>query len=253
VLSEQYQDREREFHDRVYGSGEYRERPANRFYELAGAAFDRYDALLRSRIESGTEVLECGCGEGDDALRIARLGARVTGIDISEVAVEHAAGAAAAQGLESTTTFRAMDCEALDLADDSFDVACGEGVLHHVDLDRTLAEIARVLRPSGSAVFLEPMGHNPLINAYRRVTPGQRTEDEHPLLSRDLEVAERRFATVETEFFSLLSLAALPLRTGRTQRRVVAALDRADRALFRGLPFSRRHAWIVILRLSAPR
>jgi SAM-dependent methyltransferase len=247
------QEREREFHDRVYESGEYRERPANRFYQAAAAGFDRYDDLLEASVDDGTEVLELGCGEGVYGVRLARLGGNVTGIDISDIAVRHASASAAEAGLAEKTTFRVMDCEALELPDQSFDLACGEGVLHHVDLEKTFAEIARVLRPQGRGVFLEPMGHNRLINLYRRLTPAQRTEDEHPLLESDLELAGRHFGRVETEFFTLLSLAAMPLRRIGAFTRVREALDRADQAVFRRMPSTRRQAWIVVMRLSEPR
>lgn len=38
--------------------------------------------------------------------------------------------------------------------------------------------------------FSEPLGHNPIINWYRNRTPEMRTEDEHPLLIKDIEFAK---------------------------------------------------------------
>ncbi|AOS64605.1 class I SAM-dependent methyltransferase [Actinoalloteichus hymeniacidonis] len=47
------------------------------------------------------EALDVGCGEGGDALWLARQGWQVTGVDISQVAVDRAARIAAAEGIEN--------------------------------------------------------------------------------------------------------------------------------------------------------
>ena len=88
--------------------------------------------------------------------------------------------------------------EAID-RDDSFDLVCGSGILHHLDLPAAMRELARVLRPSGRAVFMEPLGHNPAINAFRNRTPELRTPDEHPLLGKDLKLCRRYFGSVEVK------------------------------------------------------
>jgi SAM-dependent methyltransferase len=247
------QEREQDFYDRGYGSGEYLERPATRFYSVARAAFARYDQRVGAGLREGTEVLECGCGVGDYAISLARRGARVVGVDISPVATQAASEAAEAAGVEERAEFLAMDCEALGFPDDRFDLVCGEGILHHLDLDRALGEIARVLRPAGTAVFLEPLGHNPLINLYRRRTPDQRTVDEHPVRVGDLDRARRHFERVDAEFHTLLPLAALPFRRSRRFDRLVRRLDGADHLLFRAIPWLRRHAWITVIRLEGAR
>jgi hypothetical protein len=97
------------------------------------------------------------------------------------------------------------------------------------------------------------MGHNPAINLYRRLTPSQRTEDEHPLRMRDLELAREYFAHVETDFFALLSLLALPLAGARRSRRLVERQDAADRRLLGRSAALRRFAWFVLLDLRGPR
>jgi SAM-dependent methyltransferase len=150
--------------------------------------------------------------------------------------------------------FLAMDAEAMTFADRSFDAVVGSGILHHLDLDVAVREVARVLRPGGRAVFYEPLGHNPLINAFRHLTPALRTEDEHPLLMSDLRHLGTKFGTVSVRYHVLTALLAVPLiGLGRIGREVARLLDRADRILFRLVPAVRRYAWIVILELSDPR
>jgi ubiquinone/menaquinone biosynthesis C-methylase UbiE len=178
--------------------------------------------------------------------------ASVRGIDISPVAVEQAAQAAAREAGLQDAEFRVMDGEALDFPDDSFDVVYGSAVIHNLELDRAFAEIVRVLRPGGKAVFLEPLGHNPAINLYRRLTPALRTPDEHPLTRGDLELAASFFAAPDYRFYHLFSLAAVPLRLTRAFDRLLSGLDALDRTLFRVVRPARRLAWYVVMELERP-
>lgn len=243
-------DREREFHDIAFAEG-VRDQ-TQRFYTVTEPFFDWYADTLTA-LAPGARVLEYGCGPGSKAFDLARAGARVVGIDISPVAIEQATEQGRNEGLEESLEFLVMDAEALDFPDADFDLVCGSGIIHHLDLERSYAEIARVLKPDGSAIFTEPMGHNPVINAYRNRTPELRTVDEHPLLMKDIELARRWFGSVETDFSTLTSLAAIPLHDRRGFAPVLAGLDRLDSLLFRVVPPVRRYAWMVGLTFREPR
>ena len=92
------------------------------------------------------KVLEVGGGEGELAERIRdELGAEVIGVDQSERMVE----LQRSKGIDA----RVGDIQKLPFADGEFDVAVAAWMLYHVpDLDRGLAEIARVLKPGGRLV-----------------------------------------------------------------------------------------------------
>jgi SAM-dependent methyltransferase len=91
-------------------------------------------------------VLEVGCGRGEFAARMrAELGAEVVALDQSERMVE----LTRARGVEAFLG----DVQELPFDDASFDVAVAAWMLYHVpDVDRALAELARVLRRSGRLV-----------------------------------------------------------------------------------------------------
>lgn len=93
-------------------------------------------------------VLEVGCGWGELAEWIAdETGAEVVATDLSPRMVELA--------LERSLDARLADVQSLPFADGEFDVVVSAWMLYHVpDLDRALAEIARVLRPGGSLVAI---------------------------------------------------------------------------------------------------
>lgn len=242
--------RERDFHDQAFS--EQTRATVRRFYSVNGALRRWYERTLAEHA-AGAQALEYGCGPGSAAFSLAEQGAHVTGIDISPVAIDLATQTAREARLDESLAFAVMDAEHLAFEDDRFDLVCGSGILHHLDLERAYAELARVLRPDGVAVFIEPLGHNPAINWYRSRTPNLRTVDEHPLLIGDLAQARDFFGVVETRFFTLTSLAAVPLRHRTAFPRIVDALDTLDRTLFTAMPPSRRWAWMVGMVMRAPR
>ena len=245
------QDREQAFHDVAFA--ESTRAGVWGFYKITGASRRAFrDRLLAEGLQ-GRRVLEFGSGASAQAFFAAAHGAHVTGIDISPVAVEQGRRRAAEEQLEDRVEFLVMDAESLDFPDGGFDLVCGSAVIHHLDLSRAYGEIARVLQPSGSAIFVEPLGHNPVINAYRRRTPTLRTVDEHPLLMSDLAHAERYFDEVDLQFFHLASLAAIPLRDRAGFSRLLAALERLDRRLLSTGPVIQKHAWMVVMRLGRPK
>jgi SAM-dependent methyltransferase len=242
--------REREFHDQTFRDNA--RESASKFYAIAGESTAFCQRYLQARC-SGRDLLEYGCGEGSYSIELAGRASSVTAIDISPVAIEHAGQMARELGVMDRVRLRVMNAEALEFDDASFDLISGTGILHHLVLQKAFAEIARTLRPGGSALFVEPLAHNPLINLYRRLTPGLRTEDEHPLTVDDFVLARRYFGTVETHFFHLGSLLAVPFRRTSLFPPLLGALHTADRMLFRLLPAIRKYAWMVVLILAQPR
>jgi ubiquinone/menaquinone biosynthesis C-methylase UbiE len=123
-------------------------------YERLAATYapihDRVAALLA--IEPGARVLDAACGTGAVALRAARAGANVVGVDISADQLEKARQAAAAEGL--AIQFDEGDCQELPYGDAEFDaVASSFGAIFAADHTRTAAELARVCRAGGRLVM----------------------------------------------------------------------------------------------------
>ncbi len=240
--------READFHDHRFAEGS---RPAGRFYAITGASDDRYQQLV-DEIEAPAHVLELGCGLHSKMWGLLERGVQVTAIDISQVAIDAAIEEYRRREL-SGGELRVMNAEALEFPDDTFDAVTGSGILHHLDLRRGVAECARVLKPGGRLIAIEPMGHNPAVNLYRRYTPDQRTDDEHPLLMADFDAMERNFAELHVDFYHFLSLGALALSRTSAFPRAIAGLDRADHWVFSKLPFARRMAWMAVIEATGPR
>jgi SAM-dependent methyltransferase len=124
-------------------------------------------------------VLEVGCGWGEFAARVRdELGAEVVATDLSPRMVELARGRGLAAAL--------ADVQQLPFRDASFDCAVANWMLYHVpDLDRGLAEIARVLRPGGRLVATTNSVHH--------------LEELWQLVGRDKAAEERHFFSEDGE------------------------------------------------------
>jgi 2-polyprenyl-6-hydroxyphenyl methylase/3-demethylubiquinone-9 3-methyltransferase len=110
---------------------------------------------------SGKRILDIGCGGGIFAEAAARAGASIVGIDPSKPSIEVAREHARGQGLD--IDYRIGFAEQMDL-DEQFHSVMAVDVLEHVDdLDVTLENCARVLRPGGIFGFLT---HNQTLEAF---------------------------------------------------------------------------------------
>jgi ubiquinone/menaquinone biosynthesis C-methylase UbiE len=200
-------------------------------------------------------VLDYGCGNGLTSVTMAKMGASsIIGIDISDVSVENAKKLAEKEQYNDITTFLEMDAEHMNFPDNSFDIAQENGVLHHLDLDKAYADLARVLKPSGKMICTEALGHNPLIQYYRRRTPHLRTEweVEHILHKKDIELAKKYFKNVRIlGFFHLAAIAAVPFRNSTAFNGILRALETVDGLLLK-FPVVRWQAWQVVFELSNP-
>ena len=148
------------------------------------------EAIARER---PTRVLDVGCGPGRHAEQIAaRTGAHVVAADQSPRMVE----LAAERGLEAVVA----DVRELPFAAASFDCVLAAWMLYHVrDLDRGIAELARVLRPTGLLVATtNGSGHlSELHERLGRTGPSMPFEREN-----GAELLRRSFGTVEQHDFT---------------------------------------------------
>jgi SAM-dependent methyltransferase len=187
---------------------------------------------------AGAEVLDVACGTGLLSAWLAERGAHATGVDVSERAVARAHEVCARLGVEAD--FRVASATADELGAARFDRLAGRYALHHLDVAEAAPALARLLRPGGSAAFLETVDSNPLLRIARRHLAGRLgvarlgTPEERPLAAEDFRVLAACFEGVRVEVARLSFLQLFDrqvLRYG--SRRFSAALARADAAILR--------------------
>jgi ubiquinone/menaquinone biosynthesis C-methylase UbiE len=102
---------------------------------------------------AGKDVLDVGIGSGIATQLLAESGARVTGVDLTDWAVETTRRRLTAFGLKAEVL--QADAEDLPFEDAGFDLVFSWGVIHHSsDMDRALAELVRVAKPGGQVVLM---------------------------------------------------------------------------------------------------
>jgi ubiquinone/menaquinone biosynthesis C-methylase UbiE len=176
--------REEAFHDEWAAEMDVAELLVRESFEADTALENKYVLEVLGPLR-GKRVLELGSGAGEGAVYFALQGADVVATDISQGMLDVAQRLAAHHGVSIQTD--KLPAEALSYDDESFDVIYGNGVLHHVDFRKAVAEAARVLKPGGKAVFIEPLSYNPVINVYRHIAKTVRTDDERPFVFADLD------------------------------------------------------------------
>lgn len=218
-------------------------RPQNAFWSA-------YDRLLAADLK-GKRALAPGCGFGEDAIRLARLGATVDAFDISPDVVDIARRRCAEFHYDGLT-FGVMPSESLTYADNSFDLVFFIDILHHVDIPATMREVVRVLKPGGRIIGNELYTHSwmqknlrkswlvekALYPAMRRFIYGDDkpyiTPDEHKIDETEFAAVEAACASFEAQWFNGFVGRLVP------DRAPLAA--GVDRALMKGLGAHGRYA-----------
>jgi ubiquinone/menaquinone biosynthesis C-methylase UbiE len=122
------------------------------WYESKMGAFaDEVQTQLAFRLfkpKKGMHVLDVGCGTGNFSIKLAKMGLKVTGIDVSDNMLKVAENKAKAEGLN--IDFFNMDAHDMRFKDNSFDGVISMAVIEFIDKpERTLKEMFRVVKKGG--------------------------------------------------------------------------------------------------------
>src|SRR3972149_1515875 len=224
-------------------------------------ALSNFGNLVQARI------LDLGCGMGDASLYFATKKARVHAVDISPEMIKLVRRLATKKGYAKKLKAEVMVAEQLKFPSRYFDYVFGNGILHHVQVDVALKEVCGVLKPNGIAVFIEPLGHNPVINIYRKIANKVRTVTETPLnysqLDRLTTAKYKSHYHKEFHLFTLLIFlwfyfveSADPNKE-RYWKKIINDADRIkgpyrifevfDNFLFKAFPYLRKFSWNTVL------
>jgi ubiquinone/menaquinone biosynthesis C-methylase UbiE len=259
---------EEEFHDEWGRSVDPADVPVVPSFEACTAPENRFIIDWLGDVR-GLRVLDLGCGAGEAGVYFATRGAKVTACDLSTGMLELTRRVAR----RHNTFVHCVRQNAGDLQfpDDSYDVVYAGNLLHHADIERTLASITRVLKPAGRFVSWDPLRHNPIINIYRRMAGSVRTKDEQPLSIKQLDLFRSRFQTVEHRCFWLTTqwifmkfflLERVHPKEARYWKKIILEADRleptyrrlaaVDRLLLKLCPWLGRMCWNMVICSEGP-
>lgn len=131
----------------------------------------RFDYMIAqmdaSKLNSSTNVLEIGCaeGEGIDYL-VQKTGVTGLGIDLSQLFIDVAKKNYEKTGLSyEVADFNNPQSFQGEMQYGKFDYVIGNGILHHLyyNLDTSLVNLHKLLKPGGRIIFIEPNIYNPYV------------------------------------------------------------------------------------------
>lgn len=212
-------------------------------------------------------ILDLGCGLGESSVYFALQGANVMAIDISSRMLSCVKRLAKRYDVAGKIKIIESPAERLPFKDESFDLIFGGNVLHHVDIKKTSREIKRVLKKNGKAVFIEPLGYNPVIQFYRKLAKDKRTQMERPFVFADIKSLGqgfRKISHIEQQLFTTLIFVWFfvgerlhPSKVrywkkiiGESERYAKAfkILKNIDRVVLK-LPFIKKLCWSTVIEL----
>lgn len=191
------------------------------------------------------KVLDCCCGYGFTSVKCAKQGAFVTGIDISPQMIKLSKKNATFNKISSKTNFHVMSVEKMEFDDNEFDFALGLGALHHLNLDFSGKEIARVLKPGGRALFVEPRIPFKWLIFLRAIFPNKCYESPGGAQLSDADI--KRFAVYFTHHEIQYFIFLKKLTRFSFIKNYSSQLDNIDRILVDRFPFLKVFYWAFVL------
>ena len=201
----------------------------------------------------GKKILDIGCGLGENSIVLARMGADVTAVDTSSVAVKKLNEFATDHHLSiNAAVCDAMEIDALGV----FDFVVGAMILHHLEPFEAFCDVLdAAMKPGGKAFFFENNAASRLLVWCRQNLVGRfgipkyGDADEFPLTPQEVDALRRRFKVTqdypEAGFFILASVYLL-------KRRGEGAFRKLDEFLFkRGILKSRSYRQVLMIEKPA--
>lgn len=266
--------------DKLVEQSEHEEEFFNKEYEGADRKQEREEYLIPSKIVSlvtpkqpnlsvdrqyaahllgefkGRKLLDYGAGDGWTAVCFAKAGAKVWAMDISRKGIELVRKKAAANGVSDSVIAEVGNCYETNYSKNMFDLIYGGGILHHLDLAASGAELNRILKSDGVAVFCEPIRETRIMDIIRsmvlfimRKSPAEdTTEDEEPLTKKKIMRLKSYFKTVNVTYFNVLSSANSIINNDKA----FDFLNKLDNLLKKIVPGFEKLGRTVVIELSGP-
>ena len=187
----------------------------------------------------GKTILEYGCGDGVNTVLLANRGAQVISLDISPELTAITKQRLRTHGINSGVDVIVGSAHDLPLPDNSVDVVFGIAILHHLDLKLASAEVRRVLKDGGLAIFQEPVRNSALMRLARKLIPYQSPDVspfERPLTDKELEDFAVDNSSYKSRPFILPTTTLLNLIASRLRPQSVESFVRYDARLLKKLP-----------------
>lgn len=257
------------FHNKRFEKGKDLRNGFEKFYKVTIQSQNFFKQCIKNNIKKNLnkklKLLDYGCGIdahgylGTNKFQQAenifdfykKLKVNFFGIDISNEAIKIAKKNA--KKINFKAIYKVMDAEKLSFDNNFFDVIVGKGIIHHLNYDKALSELSRVVNNMGACIFFEPLHHHPIIQLGRKLTPGSRTKDEHPIRYNEKKIFNKYFNEVNFHTFCLFNILAFIFHRTFLFPLVLKRLTMLDDFLLKTFPYLKKYCWIVVIELKSPK
>ena len=196
----------------------------------------------------GLYVLDVGSGQGINAVEMALLGARVTGVELCPGLVEESRSLAIMNEVEDRCQFILSEATEYHFGEETYDVVLIDNVLHHIpsgEFTPLFAKLNRGLKPGGRFIIREPIACSSLLAKVKKLLwhGSHATPDEHELNRQDIDQIAASLGSPAIHFFDLAARVARLMHRPKLLRFVM----KIDRGFLRALPPCRSLAGCVVI------
>lgn len=178
-----------------------------RYRETRDWRVNRVECLIRYlTLNKPSFICDFGCGSGEMATRLGRLGYKVEGYDVSPDVIEVARKRAELDGVTDKVSFVVADGASDTLPKGKFDAVLAMSVLHHLPLEEGLRTLNDLLVPGGHVAFQEPVAYSGVLQWLRNRTPVEKevSPDERQLSAAEIVRIGEVFEIKEIRHYILL-------------------------------------------------
>jgi len=199
---------------------------------------------------SQKRLLEIGPGRGFEAVNFVRRNAKVFCIDISVKSLE------ITRQLDSRPILLKMDVQRMGFKTNVFDIIYANNLLMNIDLHQTMKEISRVLKPTGVAVFVEPLKNHPIALAFRKTFHIAKNMNPKYISYEDLDIIETFFQENKHKEFDFLSGSVFPFYKFGPKWKIfsylLAYLRKLDSTFLKIFPGLNKYCWQIVISAKNP-
>jgi ubiquinone/menaquinone biosynthesis C-methylase UbiE len=216
------------------------------FTDKKGTTAYRDKIIEKNSNPNDTLFLDYGCGHGEYLIKLSPKIKKGMGIDISQKEIEIAENECNTTGVHNLDFF-VMDAMKTSFDDKTFDIVHGNAILHHLDLEKSLMEIKRIIKDNGVGMFIEPLSTNPIIELYRKLTPKLRTPDEQPFRKQELKLINKHFQNMRIKYFGCFTLLGVILRKRKCFYKTLDILYKLDEIILANKSSLEFLAWVCVI------
>lgn len=208
--------------------------------------------LINSNLSNSSgRLLVLGCGNVDVTQYLKYGFEKIYAIDISSICINQIKSIINYNKLNNKVFVYIMDAHDLKFNNEFFDYIIGTGIIHHLNINKCFKELKRVAKSDGKILFLEPLGLNPFLNIFRKITSYARTKEEHPLLPKDFKIINKHFKTINLKGFYLLTIFSYFFKMSIKNRCLYKytrnILLKLDYFILKIFPFMKYFCWIMVI------